>query len=165
LNLFIRNFAVTRPVTESIYTYWKRDSAMSNLKPTIPLRAAGQMKISELMEMAIPRGEAERIAGLMGYQADFVRRWRRDPEAGEANDSSRRDPVTNVLLFFDSLRGRELGEWVSVFMDYIQSDVASKSKGDGRSDEVSAALVESKLRELSRLQIEIADMLARKGER
>jgi hypothetical protein len=150
---------------ERIYIGLKRDSVMQKPNPTIPLRAAGQMKVSELMEEAIPRGEAERIAGLMGYTPDYVRRWRRDPEAGEINDSARRDPVTNLLLFFDSLRARELGEWIPVIMDYINSDLASKPKGNGKSDGISAAQAESELRAMARRSAEIADMLAGKGKR
>jgi hypothetical protein len=136
-----------------------------NHNPTKQIRATGQMKISELLEDAIPRGEAERIATIMGYQADYVRRWRRDPEAGEVNDSARRDPVTNLLLFFDALRGRELGDWIPVIMDHIKSDLASKRKGNGRADAISAGEAESELRAMMRRLPEIADMLADKGDR
>lgn len=122
------------------------------------------MKISELMEEAIPRGEAEWIAGLMGYTPDYVRRWRRDPEAGEANDSARRDPITNVLLFFYSLKARGLGDWIPVFMDYIQSDLAGKAASNKQSNGISVAEAESELRAMARRSAEIADMLARKGK-
>lgn len=139
---------------------------MKKLEPTAPLRAAGQMKVSELLEQVIPRGEAERIAAIMGYTPDYVRRWRRDPEAGETSDSARRDPVTNLQLFFDALRARELGEWIPVIMDFLSSDLASRSKGNGRSGAISPAQAESELRAMAQRSTEIADMLAAgKGKR
>lgn len=125
------------------------------------LRAAGQMETWELMELVIPRGEAERIAGLMGYTADYVRRWRRSPEAGESNDSSRRDPVANLLILFDALRARKHPEMIALIMDYINSDLASGSEIDGKPSSISRAQAESELRAASARFAEIADMLAR----
>lgn len=123
------------------------------LTPTKPNRAAVQMKISELLEDAIPRGEAERIADLVGYSADYVRKWRQDKEAGAVNDSARRDPVTNLLIFFDALRSRGLGMWISTIMNFIQTDL------DGRPKQV-----EDEMRALAQRQAELADMVG-DGER
>jgi hypothetical protein len=123
------------------------------------------METWELMENAIPRGEAERIAKLMGYTPDYVRRWRRSPEAGEANDSFRRDPVANLLALFDALRARKLPHMIPLIMDYIQSDLASGSEVSGHSSAITAAQAESELRAMARRSAEIADMLAGKGER
>jgi hypothetical protein len=110
------------------------------------------MKISELLEEAIPRGEAERIADLMGYSTDYVRKWRQDKEAGAVNDSARRDPVTNLLIFFDALKSRGLGEWIPVILEFIQTDLAGKPKQ-----------VEDEMRAISRRQAELAEMVAAAG--
>lgn len=121
---------------------------MTNLNPTTTLRAAGQMKVSELLEQVIPRGEAEQIADLMGYSPDYVRKWRQDRESGQVNDSARRDPLTNLQLFFDALRARELGMWIPIIIDFIQTDLAGKPKQ-----------VEDELRALARRQSELADIV------
>lgn len=135
------------------------------LTPTKAIRAAGQMDTWELLESVIPRGEAERIAKLMGYQPDYVRRWLRSPEAGEANDSARRDPIANLLALFDALRARNLAHMIPVIMDYIQSDTAGGSEVGGQAVSMTVAQAESELRASARRQVEIADMLARKGKR
>lgn len=141
----------------------KRDSAMQNLNPTIPLRAAGYMQTWELMETVIPRGEAAEIARLMGYMPDYVRRWRRSPEDGEANDSARRDPVLNLLILFEALRARKLPQMIPVIMGYVQSDIAGGSEVDGQRGVITAAQAESDLRAAAARFIEIADSLARGG--
>lgn len=119
------------------------------LNPTKPTRAAVQMKISELLEEAIPRGEAERIADLMGYSTDYVRKWRQDKELGAVNDSARRDPVTNLLIFFDALRSRGLGKHIPKIMDFIQTDLTGRPKA-----------LEDEMRALALRQVELADMVA-----
>lgn len=121
------------------------------------------MQTWELMETVIPRGEAGEIARLMGYTVDYVRRWRRDPEAGEADDSARRDPVLNLLIFFEALRGRKLSHMIPVIMSYIESDLASGSEVDGQQSAITTAQAENELRAAAARFVEIADSLARGG--
>jgi len=123
------------------------------------------METWELMELVIPRGEAERIAGLCGYTADYVRRWRRPRETDEEKDASRRDPVANVLILCDALRARKLPQMIPLIMDYIASDLASGSEVDGQPSVITAAQAESELRAAAARFTEIADLLARNGRR
>jgi len=132
-----------------------------SLNPTTPLRAAGDMETWELMQTVIPRGEAERIATLMGYSPDYVRRWLRPRESDDDMEAARRDPVTNLLMLFDALRARKLPEMITLIMDYINSDLASGSQVEGKPSAMSAAQAESELRAAATRFSEIADMLAR----
>lgn len=134
-----------------------------SLNPTTPLRAASHMETWELIAAVIPRGEAERIASLMGYNADYVRRWMRPRETDDENEAARRDPVTNLLMLFDALRARKLAHMIPIIMDYIQSDNASGSGVDGQLSAISAAQAESDIRAMSARLNEVADMLARNG--
>jgi hypothetical protein len=123
------------------------------------------METWELMEKVIPRGEAERIAGLMGYTADYVRRWMRPRESDDEKDAARRDPVTNLLLLFDALRARKLDQMIPLIMDYIQSDLAGGSEVEEQRSPISAAQAESELRAAAARFNEIADMMARGGRK
>jgi hypothetical protein len=163
--LTIRNFAAPGLGAERLYIERKRDSAMQNLNLTTPPRAAGQMEVHELMELVIPRGEAERIAGLMGYTVDYVRRWRRPRETDDERDSARRDPVTNLLILFDALRARKLQHMIPLIMDYINSDLAGGSEVEGQPSAITAAEAESELRAAATRFTKIADMLAAKNGR
>jgi hypothetical protein len=136
---------------------------MDHLEPTTTLRAAGQMETWELMEKVIPRGEAEWIATLMGYTADYVRRWCRPRETEDEKDASRRDPVANLLILFDALRARKRPEMITLIMDYINSDNASGSTVDAEPNAITPAQAESELRAAVTRFSEIADMLARNG--
>jgi hypothetical protein len=121
------------------------------------------METWELMQLVIPRGESERIAGLMGYKPDYVRRWLRPRETDEDMESARRDPVANLLILFDALRARKLQEMIPLIMDYIASDNASGSEVDGQPSAITAAQAESELLSAAARFTKIADMLARNG--
>jgi hypothetical protein len=101
----------------------------------------------------------------MGYTKDYVNRWSRPRESDDDKDAARRDPITNLLIFFDALRARKLSHWVPIFMDYINSDLASDSESDGQQRVVTAAEAENELRAASTRFAEIADMLARNGRK
>lgn len=47
----------------------------------------------QILENAIPRGSADAIGQMLGVHPDLVRRWRREPESGDApTESGRRSP-------------------------------------------------------------------------
>jgi hypothetical protein len=142
--LSIRNFAALSLGAGRLYIDSKRDSVMDH-NPTTPIRAAGQMETWELMEKAIPRGEAERVAKLMGYTADYVRRWRRQREANEDDEGARHDPVANLLILFDALRAWNRADMIPVIMDYIASDLAGGSQLAEESSPMTIAQAENEL--------------------
>lgn len=46
------------------------------------------MKSWEVLERAIPRKSSEKVAQLLSVSADYVRRWRHEPESTDAPNSS-----------------------------------------------------------------------------
>jgi len=47
-----------------------------------------EMESWEVLETAIPRQQSKRVALLLGVSADYVRRWRREPESDDAPTGS-----------------------------------------------------------------------------
>jgi len=119
------------------------------------------MENFEVLEKAIPRGEAERIAKLMLYSADTVRRWRREPEASDDDSSGRRSPLDELMLLFDALNARH-PEGIDVIEDFIVSEAAERRRIRGQNP-ISNAQAEKELRAAARRCNEAADLLAGRG--
>src|SRR5262245_66671507 len=74
--------------------------------PTDRHRAKNRMNGHEILEEAIPRGEADAIANLLGVSGDTVRRWRREPEAGDDMSTSRRSWLDLITLLLHAVLTR-----------------------------------------------------------
>lgn len=62
------------------------------------------MQTFEVLEKAIPRGAAERVAQALHVTADYVRRWRREPTSDEAPlASGQRSPLDRVCDLIDAI--------------------------------------------------------------
>lgn len=114
----------------------------------------------EVLEDAIPRGEAEAVADLMGCSVDYVRRWCRPVEAGEEVGSGRRSPLDLILLFINAVYARNPAG-AHMIVDRINSEIAQLGRRHGYDSRLSPEELEKKLRELSRQANEMADTVAR----
>jgi hypothetical protein len=56
-----------------------------------------QMESWEVLEKAIPRSASGRVAQLLGVCADYVRKWRREPESEEAPTASGQRSILNRI--------------------------------------------------------------------
>lgn len=119
------------------------------------------MQTWEILEKAIPRGEAERIAKLMRCTPDLVRKWRREPEAEDNNASGRFNPLEDLMLLLDALAARN-PEGVDEVIDYINSEAAAGRRTRGQGSQKSDAEAERDLRAAARRCNEAADLLAGK---
>lgn len=117
------------------------------------------MKTHEVLEKAIPRGEAERIAKLMRVTPDTVRKWRREPEAADNAASGLFNPLENLMLLLDALTARN-PDGVDEIIDYINSEAAAGRRTRGPGDTKSDAEAEKELRAAARRCNEAADLLA-----
>lgn len=95
------------------------------------------MQTWEILEKAIPRGEAERIAKLMGCSVDTVRKWRREPESDDNTSSGRFNPLEGLMLLLDALEAR-YPPGADEIRDYINGEGAAgkqiRSQDDSKSD-------------------------------
>ncbi|MGH9767217.1 MAG: hypothetical protein ACREAB_07260 [Blastocatellia bacterium] len=117
------------------------------------------METWEVLEEAIPRGEAERIAKIMRVSANLVRRWCRQPESDDNNATGRFNPLEELMLLFDALNARH-PEGVDLIFDYIASEVAAARRIRDQKNPISGAEAESELRAAARRLEQVADMIA-----
>lgn len=62
------------------------------------------MESWEVLEKAIPRSESKRVASILGITADYVRRWRREPESDETPTASgQRSILDRACLLIDAV--------------------------------------------------------------
>ena len=60
------------------------------------------MESYEVLEKAIPRAAAAKVAQLLGVSADYVRRWRREPDSDEnPNASGQRSILDRICDLID----------------------------------------------------------------
>lgn len=60
------------------------------------------METYEVLENAIPKAQSGRVAQLLGVSADYVRRWRREPDSDEnPNGSGQRSILDRVCDLID----------------------------------------------------------------
>lgn len=120
------------------------------------------MQTWEILEKAIPRGEAERIAKLMRCSVDTVRKWRREPESDDNTANGRFNPLEELMLLLDALDARH-PEGGDEIVDYIVSERADSRRIRGQAETISNAEAEKELRETARRCIAAADALAGKS--
>lgn len=114
------------------------------------------MQTWEVLEKAIPRGEAERIAKLMRCSVDTVRKWRREPESDDNTANGRFNPLDDLMLLLDVLGARH-PEGVDEIVDYINSERADSRRVRGET--ITNAEAEKQLRETAARCLAAADAL------
>src|SRR5262245_46391647 len=107
------------------------------------------METFEVLEKAIPRGEAERIAKLMLYSVDTVRRWGRETEANDDDSTGRRSPLDELMLLFDALNARH-PEGIDLIEEFVVSEAAERRRIRGQNNPISNAQAEKELRAAAR---------------
>jgi hypothetical protein len=125
------------------------------------------MQTWEILEKAIPRGEAERIAKLMRCSVDTVRKWRREPESDDNTANGRFNPLEDLMLLLDALGARN-PDGVETIRDYINGECDEALRIRGQSETLTNAEAEKELRDTARRLLAAADTLAGKqlnGER
>src|SRR5262245_47622457 len=125
----------------------------------VPLRAGIQMNGWEVLEQAIPRGEAEAIGDLLGAATDTVRRWRRQPEADDEASSGRRSPLDQVLLLLNAVYTRN-PDGAALIVERINSELARLQRIHGHGEGLSIEEAEDELRTAARNITRIADVFA-----
>src|SRR5262245_18032355 len=119
------------------------------------------METWEILEKAIPRGEAERIAKLMLYSVDTVRKWRREPEADDNTATGRRNPLEDLFLLFDALNARH-PEGIDVIEECVIEAAQERRRIRGQTNPISPAQAEKELRAAAKKMVEAADVIASK---
>jgi len=111
----------------------------------------------EILEEAIPRGEADAIANLLGLSGDAVRRWRREPEAGDDMSTGRRSPLDLILLLINAVWTR-YPPGVDLIVDRIVAERANLRNIHGQTTPIDE--LESELREAILKMAKVADQFA-----
>lgn len=122
-------------------------------------RAWTDMNGWQVLEEAIPRGEADEIAALMGVSEDTVHRWCRRPLSTEDhNATGRRNPIDYFLRLINALYARN-PEGAEMVLDRIAHEQAMLRKRHGRCATPTPAEMESALRRIGRDADEMADAI------
>ena len=122
-------------------------------------RAVNRMKGYEILEEAIPRGEVEAIANLLGYSEDTVRRWRREPESTDDMSTGRRSPLDLILLLINAVYTR-YPEGADLIVDRIVEERANLRRIHGQPNALPAEEIEGVLRGVMRSISTVADQFA-----
>jgi|SRR5262245_7863414 len=125
--------------------------------PTGANRAKNRMNGWEVLEEAIPRGEADAIANLLGCSGDTVRRWRREPEAGDDMSTGRRSPLDTILLLINAVFTR-YPPGVDLIVDRIVAERANLRNIHGQTTPIGE--LESELRDAILKMARVADQFA-----
>lgn len=113
-----------------------------------------------VLEEAIPRGEADEIAALMGVSEDTVHRWCRKPLSNEDhNATGRRNPIDYFLRLINALYARH-PEGAEMVFDRVLHERAVLRKRHGRCALPTSTEMESALRRIGREADEMADAVA-----
>lgn len=127
---------------------------------TVPPRAVRQsMNGWEVLEKAIPRGEAEAVADLLGYSKSAVQRWRREPETDDETATGRRSPLDQLLLLINAVYLRN-PEGAELIIERINSEIAKLRRIHGHAEELPINEVERELRAAMRTVGKVADRFA-----
>lgn len=114
----------------------------------------------EVLSGAIPRGEADDIAVLMGVSQNTIQKWCREPLSDEEPEATgRRNPVDYFLRLVNALYARH-PEGAEMVFDRVQHERAVLRKRHGRVDQPTPAEMESALRQIGREVAEMADAIA-----
>jgi len=113
----------------------------------------------EVLEEAIPRGEADAIANLLGVSGDTVRRWRREPEAGDDMSTGRRSPLDLILLLINAVYTR-YPPGVDLIKDRIDGECANLRGIHGQIEPMPVEQIESELLAAIKSLARVADQFA-----
>ena len=120
------------------------------------------METWELLAKAIPRGEADRIGGMIGLSGQTVRSWRNDPntdESKEGDPNGRRSPLDHFLQFLVAVHARS-PEGAQLIVDYINAELAQMQAIHGREEVLLARQAANEARSLAQKIIAITDPVA-----
>lgn len=126
-------------------------------------RATNRMSGYEVLEEAIPRGEVEAIANLLGYHEDTVRRWRREPEAGDDMSTGRRSPLDAILLLINAVYTRS-PQGAELIVERIVGEITNLRRIHENDDSMRADEVEGELSAAIKALSRVADEIARKRQ-
>ncbi len=130
------------------------------MRDQVPTRAWTDMDGWRVLDEAIPRGEADEIAALMGVSEDTVNRWRRRPLSSEDhNATGRRNPIDYFLRLINALYVRN-PEGAEKVLDRVMHERAVLRKRHGRGALPTPTEMESALRRIGREADEMADAVA-----
>jgi len=115
----------------------------------------------EILEDAIPRGEAEAIATLLGYSEDTVRRWRREPEAGDEQSTGRRSPLDAILLLINAVYTRN-PPGAELIVDRIVGELTNLQRIHDQNDAMRVDEAESELQAAMKAMAKLAENFARR---
>ena len=113
----------------------------------------------EVLAQAIPRGEADAVAEMIGVDPNTVVRWRREPEAKDKGGTGRRSPLDAILKLINALYVR-CPEGAEIVVDRINSEIAGLRKRHGLDSQPTMAEMEQRMRALEREIREMADAMA-----
>jgi len=128
--------------------------------PDAPPRAEVVMTDGwKILEVAIPRGESDAIAAMIGQSSQAVRSWRREPEAGDELATGRRSALDQLLLLLNAVYARN-PEGAELIVDRINSEIANLRRIHGRNDFLPLDQAEGELRAAARKINSVADAVA-----
>lgn len=130
------------------------------MRSPVPSSAWTDMNGWQVLDEAIPRGEADEIAALMGVSENTIQRWCRKPLSDEDHDATgRRNPVDYFLRLINALYVRN-PQGAELVIDRIMSERAVLRKRHGRIEQPTPAEMESALRQIGREVVEMAEAIA-----
>lgn len=129
--------------------------------PTSAHRATNRMNGWEVLEAAILRGDAEAVANLLGYSEDTVRRWRREPEAGDEMSTGRRSPLDAILLLINAVYTRN-PQGAELIVERIVGEITNLRRIHRQNDSMRADEIEGELGAAIKALSRVADEIARK---
>jgi hypothetical protein len=130
-----------------------------NSLPTGAHRATNRMNGWEILEEAIPRGEADAIANLLGLSGDTVRRWRREPEAGDDMSTGRRSPLDVILLLINAVYTRN-PQGAELIVERVIGEISNLRRIHGHTETMPIEQLEGELRSAIKSMARVADQFA-----
>jgi hypothetical protein len=125
----------------------------------IGARATNRMNGWEVLEEAIPRGEADSVANLLGLTGDTVRRWRREPEAGDDMATGRRSPLDTILLLINAVYTRN-PQGAELIVERIVGEISNLRRIHGEAKPLAVDEIEGQLRTAIKAVQTVADQMA-----
>lgn len=122
-----------------------------------------ELEIYELMAIAIPRGKAKPIGGLIGAAEQTVRMWRNDPDGDqnkEADPNGRRSPLDHILQFLTAVYAHD-PRGARLIKRRIDLEFADLEAIHGNEDLLQAQEVANRARSLAQEIIALTDPTTR----
>lgn len=104
----------------------------------------------KIIERAIPRACAEAVAHFLRVSPDLVRRWQREPLAGDRHTATgRRSPLDQVLDLVSAVYLVN-PEGADLIVEKVRAHLAGLKATHGRADVMSRAEIEESLAQIAR---------------